>query len=74
MADNKAVPTGNRITDLDFRRGDKGEGRLLIKLADDKADINVFVEGPRIKNRFLPMLRCPKAFSASLMWRILQPR
>ncbi|MBO6753056.1 MAG: type IV pilus secretin PilQ family protein [Spongiibacter sp.] len=52
MADNKAVPTGNRITDLDFRRGDKGEGRLLIKLADDKADINVFVEGPRIKIDF----------------------
>ena len=52
MSDSKPAATGNRITDLDFRRGDKGEGRLLIKLADDKADINVFVEGPRIKIDF----------------------
>ena len=40
---------GNRITDLDFRRGDEGEGRLVISLADDKADINVFVEGANIR-------------------------
>ncbi|NKI19499.1 type IV pilus secretin PilQ [Spongiibacter sp. KMU-166] len=50
-AANSAVK-GNSIVDLDFRRGDKGEGRLVIKLADDKADINVFVEGPRIKIDF----------------------
>lgn len=40
---------GNRITDLDFRRGDEGEGRLVVSLADDKADINVFVEGANIR-------------------------
>ncbi len=48
----KQPASGNRITDLDFRRGDAGEGRLVIKLADSKADINVFVEGPRIKIDF----------------------
>lgn len=43
---------GNRITDLDFRRGDEGEGRLVVSLADDKADINVFVEGAKIRIDF----------------------
>ncbi|MFT5887455.1 MAG: type IV pilus assembly protein PilQ [Zhongshania sp.] len=42
----------NSITDLDFRRGEKGEGRLVIQLADDQADINVFVEGAKIKVDF----------------------
>jgi type IV pilus assembly protein PilQ len=44
--------TDNMIRDLDFRRGDAGEGRLVIQLADDKADINVFVEGSKIKIDF----------------------
>ncbi len=44
-----AAPAANNITDLDFRRGDKGEGRLVIQLADAKADINVYVEGSKIK-------------------------
>ncbi|CAA0082667.1 Type IV pilus biogenesis and competence protein PilQ [Zhongshania aliphaticivorans] len=48
----KAVSTGNSVTDLDFRRGEKGEGRLVIQLADDKADVNVFVEGAKIKVDF----------------------
>jgi type IV pilus assembly protein PilQ len=47
-----AVTTGNSITDLDFRRGEKGEGRLVIQLADAKADVNVFVEGAKIKVDF----------------------
>ena len=49
---SKSANTSNMIRDLDFRRGDKGEGRLVIQLADDKADINVFVEGSRIKIDF----------------------
>ena len=47
-----AVSAGNSITDLDFRRGEKGEGRLVIQLADAKADVNVFVEGAKIKVDF----------------------
>ena len=36
---------GNKIIDIDFKRGDQGEGRLVIKLANPKADFNIFVEG-----------------------------
>ncbi|GAA4097629.1 type IV pilus secretin PilQ family protein [Zhongshania borealis] len=46
------APAQNNITDLDFRRGDKGEGRLVVQLADAKADINVYVEGSKIKVDF----------------------
>ena len=42
----------NEIVDVDFKRGDKGEGRLVINLADPKAGINVFVEGGFIKVDF----------------------
>ena len=44
-----AEKQANEIVDVDFRRGDQGEGRLLINLADPKVDINVFVEGGLIK-------------------------
>jgi len=46
------VSKSNEIVGLDFRRGDSGEGRLVIDLSDDKADINVFVEGKEIKAEF----------------------
>lgn len=49
---SQSADTDNMIRDLDFRRGDSGEGRLVIQLADDKADINVFVEGSKIKIDF----------------------
>lgn len=52
MSDAPKQTGGNRITDLDFRRGDEGEGRLVVSLADDKADINVFVEGAKIRIDF----------------------
>jgi type IV pilus assembly protein PilQ len=42
----------NEIVALDFKRGDEGEGRLVIDLSDTKADINVFVEGDKIKAEF----------------------
>jgi type IV pilus assembly protein PilQ len=42
----------NEIVDVDFKRGDEGEGRLIINLADPKTDINVFVEGSSIKIEF----------------------
>ena len=46
------ISKSNEIVGLDFRRGDSGEGRLVIDLSDDKADINVFVEGTEIKAEF----------------------
>jgi len=48
----KAKPAKNEIVDLDFKRGDQGEGRLVISLANPKASINVFVEGGYIKVAF----------------------
>lgn len=48
----KPAVTGNAITNIDFRRGDVGEGRLIIDLGNPKADINAFVEGQKIKLEF----------------------
>ncbi|WP_101758332.1 type IV pilus secretin PilQ [Oceanicoccus sp. KOV_DT_Chl] len=47
-----AVAAGNEIVDVDFKRGDDGEGRLVINLANPKVGINVFVEGGFIKVDF----------------------
>ncbi len=47
-----AASAGNEIVDVDFKRGDQGEGRLVINLANPKAGINVFVEGGFIKVDF----------------------
>ncbi len=55
---SKRAERDNRISDLDFRRGENGEGRLVVTLSNPKSDINVYVEGSRIKaelrNVFLP--------------------
>jgi len=42
----------NDIVGVDFKRGDEGEGRLLISLANAEAGVNVFVEGGSIKVDF----------------------
>jgi len=39
----------SQISDVDFRRGDQGEGRVIIKLSDPKAPMNVATEGNTIK-------------------------
>lgn len=48
-ANEVPTATGEAIRNIDFRRGDNGEGRLIITLADPKIDVNAFVEGPRVK-------------------------
>lgn len=48
----KDSTANNSIMDVDFRRGDEGEGRLIIKLDNPRASINVFVEGSFIKVDF----------------------
>lgn len=45
------APT-HAINNIDFRRGDTGEGRLIVDLGDPKTDINATVEGQRIKLEF----------------------
>ena len=42
----------NEITNVDFKRGDEGEGRLVINMDNPRAGINVFVEGGFIKVDF----------------------
>jgi type IV pilus assembly protein PilQ len=48
----KVATNGNSINNIDFRRGDVGEGRLIVDLGNPKADINAFVEGQKIKLEF----------------------
>lgn len=40
---------GSTISDIDFRRGDGGEGRILIKLSNPKAPVDVTSKGDRIQ-------------------------
>ncbi|MDB6061315.1 MAG: fimbrial protein [Verrucomicrobiaceae bacterium] len=47
-----AAPVGRSISNVDFRRGDVGEGRLIVDLSDPKTEINASVEGQRIKLEF----------------------
>lgn len=51
-------PERHRVTDIDFRRGDEGEGRVIINLSDDnvRADVRSTGEGVRLSltNVFLP--------------------
>jgi type IV pilus assembly protein PilQ len=47
-----AASAGRSINNVDFRRGDVGEGRLIVDLSDPKTDVNASVEGQRIKLEF----------------------
>ena len=49
---SEPVMRGKHIRDLDFRRGEEGEGRLIVDLSDPRTDVNVYVEGSRIKLEF----------------------
>ncbi|MEM6708903.1 MAG: type IV pilus secretin PilQ family protein [Pseudomonadota bacterium] len=40
---------GSTVADIDFRRGEGGEGRILIKLSNPKAPVDVRSEGNRIQ-------------------------
>jgi type IV pilus assembly protein PilQ len=39
----------SHITDVDFRRGENGEGRIIVTLSDPKAPVDVMSEGGQIK-------------------------
>ena len=59
--DRRAAPTGgtSRITDVDFRRGAGGEGRVIFSLSNPKVPVNVSGDSGRIRvevrNTDLPM-------------------
>ena len=39
----------SRVTDVDFRRGENGEGRVIVTLSDPKAPVDVSSEAGRVK-------------------------
>jgi len=43
---------GRRIENVDFRRGEKGEGRLLVTLSDAKSLVDIHEEGQKVVVRF----------------------
>jgi len=47
-----AVPAVASITHVDFRRGEKGEGRIIVSLDNPQAVANVSDEGGRVVARF----------------------
>ncbi len=47
-----AAPARPALSAIDFRRGEKGEGRVLISLTDEAIPVNVVQEGGRIVARF----------------------
>ncbi len=45
-------PSAGSITSVDFRRGEKGEGRVLVNLTDPKTVVDVKEEGGKVIARF----------------------
>ncbi len=43
----------SQLTDLQFRRSEEGEARLILELSDPSVDVNVFSEGGNINLEFL---------------------
>lgn len=50
--DTSTNAASNQIVNVDFKRGDAGEGRLIVNMSNPKAGINVFLEGGYIKIAF----------------------
>jgi type IV pilus assembly protein PilQ len=48
----KAKAGGSRVDDIDFRRGEGGEGRIIVKLSDPGIGVDVTTEGGKIRVEF----------------------
>jgi type IV pilus assembly protein PilQ len=46
------VGAASKILSIDFRRGEKGEGRVIVKLADPRTIVDVREEGNRVQAQF----------------------
>jgi type IV pilus assembly protein PilQ len=46
------VGAASRILSIDFRRGEKGEGRVIVRLADPRTIVDVREEGNRVQAQF----------------------
>ena len=49
---NSLLPKGPSVTNVDFRRGEKGEGRVVVTLADPKTAVDVSEIGGKVVARF----------------------
>lgn len=47
------IEARSQLTELQFRRAEGGEGRLILQLSDPSVDVNVFSEGEKINLEFL---------------------
>jgi len=53
VSSSPARATGSEITNVDFRRGSEGEGRVVIQLSDARTQVDVREQGGRIELTFL---------------------
>jgi type IV pilus assembly protein PilQ len=51
-AASPAAPVAAAVNNIDFRRGEKGEGRVLVSLSDPRTAVDVHEEGGKIVARF----------------------
>ncbi len=49
VSGGEPMVSGSRIQSVDFRRGEQGEGRVLIELSNPKAPVNVAMDGGKIR-------------------------
>lgn len=52
ISENSSKPIAPSLDAIDFRRGDKGEGRVVITLSDPSTPVDVVEEGGKIVARF----------------------
>ena len=51
--DSGYAPGGtSRVEDVDFRRGEKGEGRVIVQLSDSSVDVDISYDGGKIRVEF----------------------
>ncbi len=65
VASSQPVVTDSRIESVDFRRGEQGEGRILIELSNPKAPVDVAMDGGKIRIQIRNTL-LPKALQRRL--------
>jgi len=53
VSSSPAPATGSEITNVDFRRGSEGEGRVVIQLSDARTQVDVREQSGRIELTFL---------------------
>lgn len=53
MVSSQGAAAGHSIKNIDFRRGEKGEGRIIITLSDPSTNVNIHQEGGKVAVDFM---------------------